>query len=224
LEENLTFTVVLHGATVLSTIVVFYRDILDLIKSSFSFRWDDQTSTIVKLLISMIPVVIIGFYFVDQIESLFTGNTRFVGIMLILTALLLLIAHLHKPGNRKISFVDAFIIGIAQAFAVLPGLSRSGATISTGLFLGNKRESVTRFSFLMVLIPVIGANLVEILRHGTLTAGSISLLPLLIGFTAAFITGILACRWMINIVKKRKLIYFAIYCAIIGLIAVVVSF
>ncbi len=223
LEENLTFTVAVHGATVLSTIVVFYRDILSLAQSFFTFRRDEQSTTVLKLLFSMIPVIIAGFFFSDRIESLFTGNVLFVGVMLLVTALLLVLAHIHKPGKRSISYPDALIIGIAQAVAVLPGLSRSGATISTGLLLGDKREEVTRFSFLMVLIPVIGANLMEIWRHRGMTTGSIGFLPLVIGFIAAFISGLLACRWMIRIVKKGKLIYFAIYCLIIGLVVVVIS-
>jgi undecaprenyl-diphosphatase len=223
LEENLTFTVAVHGATVLSTIVVFYRDILSLTRSFITFRHDDQTRTVIKLLFSMIPVIIAGLFLSDRIESLFTGNVLFVGVMLLVTALLLVLAHVHKPGKRSISYLDALIIGIAQAVAVLPGLSRSGATISTGLLLGDKREEVTRFSFLMVLIPVIGANLMEVWQHRGMPTGTIGILPLAVGFVAAFISGLLACRWMIRIVKKGKLIYFAIYCLIIGLMAVIIS-
>ncbi|MCX6234715.1 MAG: undecaprenyl-diphosphate phosphatase [Bacteroidetes bacterium] len=223
LSENITFTVVVHGATVLSTVVVFYKDILQLTKALFSFRWDDQTRYIAKLLLSMAPVAFIGIFFKEEAESFFNGNVLFVGSMLILTAILLFIAHFRRPGNKNITFLDAIIIGIAQAIAVLPGLSRSGVTISTGLLLGNKRELVTRFSFLMVILPVLGANFMDILRGdmGTQVHGNIG--PIIIGFISAFICGLLACRWMIGIVRKGKLIWFAIYCLVIGTIAVFIS-
>lgn len=222
-ERSLIFTVVVHGATVLSTIFVFHKDLWILLKGLFAFKWNDETKYISKILISMIPVVIVGLFFAEEIESFFTGNVVFVGSMLIITALLLTLTYLKKPNLRKISFIDSFIIGIAQAAAVLPGISRSGATISTGLMLGNKRELIAKFSFLMVLIPIIAANVKDLFTGEMASESSIGAVPLLIGFFAAFISGLLACKWMIGIVKKGKLIYFAIYCFIIGLIAIFVG-
>jgi len=223
--ENLTFTVVVHGATVLSTIVVFWKTIVDLFRELFTFKWNDSTKYIAKIFISMIPVLIIGLFFKDQVESLFTGNLFFVGIMLLVTAALLAFTYYAKERQKEITFKDSLIIGIAQAIAVLPGLSRSGATIATGLYLGNKKELVAKFSFLMVLIPIIGANLKDLLdTNFTFEGSSSGSIPLLIGFIAAFITGLLACSWMINIVKRGKLIYFAIYCLIIGSLAIIFSF
>ena len=222
-ERSLIFTVVVHGATVLSTIFVFHKDLWILLKGLFAFKWNDETKYISKILISMIPVVIVGLFFAEEIESFFTGNVVFVGSMLIITALLLTFTYFKKSNLRKISFIDSFIIGIAQAAAVLPGISRSGATISTGLMLGNKRELIAKFSFLMVLIPIIAANVKDLFTGEMARESSIGAVPLLIGFFAAFISGLLACKWMIGIVKKGKLIYFAIYCFIIGLIAIFVG-
>lgn len=222
-ERSLIFTVVVHGATVLSTIFVFHKDLWILLKGLFAFKWNDETKYISRILISMIPVVIVGLLFAEEIESFFTGNVVFVGSMLIITALLLTFTYFKKTNLRKISFIDSFIIGIAQAAAVLPGISRSGATISTGLMLGNKRELIAKFSFLMVLIPIIGANVKDLFTGEMAGESSIGAVPLLIGFFAAFISGLLACKWMIGIVKKGKLIYFAIYCFIIGLIAIFVG-
>ncbi|MBE9480581.1 MAG: undecaprenyl-diphosphate phosphatase [Bacteroidetes bacterium] len=222
-ERSLIFTVVVHGATVLSTIFVFHKDLWILLKGLFAFKWNDETKYISKILISMIPVVIVGLFFAEEIESFFTGNVVFVGSMLIITALLLTFTYFKKSNLRKISFIDSFIIGIAQAAAVLPGISRSGATISTGLMLGNKRELIAKFSFLMVLIPIIAANVKDLFTGEMASESSIGAVPLLIGFFAAFISGLLACKWMIGIVKKGKLIYFAIYCFIIGLIAIFVG-
>lgn len=222
-ERSLIFTVVVHGATVLSTIFVFHKDLWILLKGLFAFKWNDETKYISKILISMIPVVIVGLFFAEEIESFFTGNVVFVGSMLIITALLLTFTYFKKSNLRKISFIDSLIIGIAQAVAVLPGISRSGATISTGLMLGNKRELIAKFSFLMVLIPIIAANVKDLFTGEMASESSIGAVPLLIGFFAAFISGLLACKWMIGIVKKGKLIYFAIYCFIIGLIAIFVG-
>lgn len=219
-EKSLIFTVVVHGATVLSTIVVFYKDIWSLIKGLFAFRWNEETAYIAKIFISMIPVLILGLFFKEEVESFFTGNVMLVGFMLIVTSLLLISTYLIKNNERKIGFFDSFIIGIAQALAVMPGISRSGATISTGLLLGNKKANIARFSFLMVLIPIIGANFKDIYDGGA-SANGIGVIPLIVGFIAAFISGLLACKWMIGIVKKGKLLYFAIYCFIIGSIAVI---
>lgn len=222
-EKSLAFTVVVHGATVLSTIVVFYKDILNLFKGLFAFKWNEETIYIVKILISMIPVIILGIFFKEQIEGFFTGNVLFVGSMLIITSLLLASTYLIKQNERKITYLDSFIIGIAQAFAVLPGISRSGSTISTGLLLGNRKANIAKFSFLMVLIPILGANFKDIYDGGMTAEDGVGILPLLVGFLAAFISGLLACKWMIGIVKKGKLLYFSIYCFIVGSVAIIYS-
>ncbi len=220
--QNLTFTVVVHGATVLSTIVVFFSEIVKLLREGLTLRYNDSTKYIMKILLSMIPVLIVGLLFREEVESFFLGDLRFVGFMLLVTALFLGLASLHrKEGKKNIPFTDALIIGIAQALAVIPGISRSGATISTGVILGNKREEVARFSFLMVLLPIIGANLIDILQMEKTPGSSINGGVLLAGFLSAFISGLFACRWMINIVKRGKLVYFAVYCVILGLIAII---
>lgn len=224
LEENLGFTVIVHFATVLSTITVFFKEIKILIADVFKFQWNSSTQYFVKILLSMIPVLIVGVFFQDQVEALFTGKLILVGAALLLTAILLFLTTLIKTeGRKKIPFGDAFIMGIAQAFAVIPGLSRSGSTIASGLLLKNKRDEVARFSFLMVLIPIIGAALLKLLDWSDSPANNTDILPLIAGFFAAFISGYLACKWMINIVKKGKLIWFAIYCALIGLISIFFS-
>jgi undecaprenyl-diphosphatase len=220
-EETLMFTVVVHGATVLSTIFVFRKDLWTLFTDSLTLRWNDSVKYNLKLVISMLPVVFLGIFFREEIEQLFDGRVVFVGAMLLVTAALLASTYLQKNNNREINWLDSLIIGIAQAIAVLPGLSRSGATISTGLMLGNKRESVTRFSFLMVLVPIIGANAKDIMDTGFGSMEKIGFMPLAIGFITAFIVGTLACKGMIGIVKKGGLIWFAIYCAVVGVIAII---
>ncbi len=221
-EKSLIFTIVVHGATVLSTIVVFYKELWQLIKGLFAFKWNWETKYVVKLIISMIPVGLIGFLLKDEIEALFDGNVRFVGFMLLVTAGLLLLTYLRKKNTRQVNYLDSFFIGISQLLAVIPGISRSGATISTGLMLGVKKENVAKFSFLMVLVPIIGANLYSISEWDSHTQASIGALPLIIGFVVAFISGLFACKWMINIVKRGKLFYFAIYCILVGLLAIFV--
>ncbi len=222
-EKSLIFTIVVHGATVLSTIVIFWKDLWILIKGLFQFKRNDETLYILKLIVSMIPVLIVGLFFIDEVEQFFTGNIVFVGSMLLITSALLASTMFVKSNFRNIRFLDAFIIGVAQAFAVLPGISRSGATISTGLIIGNKKELITKFSFLMVLVPIIGANAKGILDGDISTGTSIGVLPLVVGFLAAFLSGLFACKWMIKIVNKGKLIYFAIYTFIIGTIAIIVG-
>jgi undecaprenyl-diphosphatase len=222
-EDDLTFAVIVHGATVLSTIVVFRRDLWRLITEAFSFRWNESTKYVLKLFVSMIPVVIVGLFFRDFVEQFFTGNVLFVGCMLIVTAGLLITANYAKDKGREISFVDSFIIGIAQAIATLPGISRSGATISTGLMLGTRKDEMARFSFLMVLIPIIGVNLLDIMSGDLAGKNTASPLPLIVGFLAAFLTGMLTCKWMISLVKKGKLIWFGIYCLIAGLLAILIG-
>ena len=220
-EKSLMFTVMVHGATVLSTMVIFYKDILILLKGLFKFKWNEETIYLFKIAVSMIPVVILGLFFSEEIEGFFTGNIRFVGFMLIITSFLLAFTYLKKSNERKITFWDSIIIGVAQAAAVLPGISRSGSTIATGLLLGNKKETIAKFSFLMVLIPIIGANAKDLLSSDVSSSSSIGAIPLIVGFMAAFITGLLACKWMIKLVSKGKLIYFSIYCFIIGMIAII---
>ena len=171
----------------------------------------------------MLPVLIVGLLFKDSIESLFDGDIRFVGGMLILTAFLLIITGLIKPRMRKIGWIDALVIGLAQAMAVIPGISRSGATISTGLIIGNDRRELARFSFLMVLVPVIGANLLELFTSDNHGSSEVSAAVLVAGFLAAFITGYLACKWMVSIVSKGKLYWFGIYCLLLGVVSLILS-
>jgi len=222
-KNSLVFTVVVHGATVLSTIVVFRKDIWEILTGLLDFSWNSSWKFAVSIVISMIPVLIVGLFFKDYVESFFSGDMRLVGMMLLVTAALLALTHFKKSHERKINFLDAFIIGIAQTIAVLPGISRSGATISTGLLLGNKRELVARFSFLMVLIPIIGANVLDVYSGEMSSETGVGTLALVVGFVAAFVAGLAACKWMINIVKKGKLIYFAAYCLVIGLLAIFIA-
>jgi len=220
-KDSLSFTVVVHGATVLSTIVVFKKDLWELVKGLFLFKWNKETKYLFRIIISMMPVAVIGVFFKDEVKVLFSeGNVVFVGSMLIITALLLASTYIVKSGDKNISSPNAIIIGIAQAIAVLPGISRSGATIATGLLLGNKRVLVARFSFLMVLIPILGENLLDVFSGEMIKESGIGAIPLLIGFIAAFISGLIACKWMIGIVKRGNLIYFAIYCFLVGIIAI----
>ena len=222
LEENLTFDVVLHAATVLSTIVVLWREIAGLFKGLFTRGMNDEKAYILKLVISMIPIGIVGFIFKDKIDAILASNYVMVvvGAMLLLTALLLTFAYYAKPRQRDaISYRDAFIIGVAQAVAAMPGLSRSGSTIATGLLLGNRKEVVATFSFLMVLAPIMGETLLNVLDGGLVISG-VSTAALVAGFVSAFVVGCLACRFMIDIVKRGKLIWFAVYCAVVGVIAI----
>ena len=222
MNENLIFTVVVHGATVLSTIVVFFHEILKLLKQSIRFVYNDSTIYLLKLIISMLPVLAVGIFFKDIVSSLFDGNLLIVGFMLIITSILLALTRFIKnEGKRDISYLDAFILGIVQAIAVIPGISRSGATISTGILMGNKREDVAKFSFLMVLVPVIGANLLDFLSTDASMVNRPGSIVLITGFITAFISGLLACRWMIALVKKGNLIYFSIYCLFLGLTAII---
>jgi len=220
-KEDISFAVAVHGATVLSIIIIFFKEIRQLLSESFTFKWNDSSRYVLKLILSMIPVAIVGLFFREHIEHFYSSNIIFVGIMLIITAGFLILSNFAREKNSSISFRDSLIIGIAQAIAVLPGISRSGATISTGLILGNNREDVARFSFIMVLLPIIAANLADLFSGEFSGESSIGFTPVLIGFIAAFISGLLACRWMLNIVKKGKLIYFGFYCLCIGIIAII---
>ena len=221
-EESLLFTVVLHFATALSTIVVFRKDILDLITGALKFKWNDDLQFISKIALSMIPAAVIGFTYESQFAELFGGNIKLVGFMLIITALLLYLADQAKTTNKNVSFRNAIVIGVAQAIAMLPGISRSGATISTSVLLGNDKTKAARFSFLMV-VPLIFGKIAKDILSGDLTYDSGNFTSLSIGFVAAFISGLFACTWMISLVKKSKLSYFAIYCVIVGLIAIIFS-
>jgi undecaprenyl-diphosphatase len=218
--SSLTYDLALHGATVLSTIVVFWKEISELFLGLFKFKWTESNKYVAMLLLSAIPAGIAGVLFNDQIEALFTGNLLFVGCMLLVTASFLSFANFYRKGTRKIGFIDSLIIGIAQMVAILPGISRSGATIATGMLIGNDKSQIAKFSFLMVIIPILGANLLKIVGGDLSADTSVDIIPLLAGAITAFIAGMVACKWMINIVKKGKLIYFAIYCAVIGLIAI----
>lgn len=218
--NNLYFSVLVHGATVLSTIVVFRKDIAEIISGVFKFKYNEETDYVSKIVVSMIPVAIVGFFFKDFVESFYSGNNiAFVGSMLLITATLLTLTLIKRKKTRDIGFIDAFIIGIAQAFAVLPGISRSGATISTGILLGNKKEKLAKFSFLMVLVPILGENFLEIIK-GDFNNEVLPVSSLIIAFFAAFISGLLACKAMINLVKRGKIYWFAIYCVIMGIIAI----
>jgi undecaprenyl-diphosphatase len=221
-KESLSFTVLVHFATVLSTITVFFQEIRKLFGGLLQFKWNQETIYVSKILLSMVPVLIVGLLFREELESLFSGNLVLVGSALMVTALLLISTQLVKAGEKKIPFLDALLMGIAQALATIPGISRSGATISTGLLLKNRRNEVAQFSFLMVLLPIIGAAALDILSlSGSSAENSISTGSLIVGFFAAYLSGYMACRWMINLVKKGNLYWFALYCAVIGIISIV---
>ncbi len=222
-DNNLLFAVMVHAATVLSTIVVLHKEIWQLVKGLFAFRLNEETRYIGNLLLSMIPVFIVGVFFKDTVEEIFGSGLLVVGICLWITAGLLAFSYFaHPRPKERIGWKDAIVIGLAQAVAVLPGLSRSGSTIATGLLLGNKKESVAKFSFLMVLIPILGEAFLDTLDFVETggAASGISGTAMICGFLAAFVVGCLACKWMINIVKKGKLIYFAVYCALAGTFAI----
>jgi len=221
-KESLLFTVVLHFATALSTIVVFRKDILAILKGIFKLQWNEDLQFVSKIAISMVPAVIVGLFFEAQLEALFGGNILLVGFMLIVTAVLIYFADKAKNTDKKVSFSNAFVIGISQAIAMLPGISRSGATISTSVLLGNDKTKAARFSFLMV-VPLIFGKIAKDILGGELTYDASNFTALSIGFVAAFISGLLACTWMIRLVKQSKLTYFAIYCVIVGAIAIIWS-
>lgn len=239
-ESNMTFTIAVHVATVLSTLVILGSEIGKILKGmcsplsprslkgngTFLNRLNPDQRYVLNILVSMIPIGIVGVFFKDQVEDIFGSGLLVVGICLLLTAALLTFSYLARPRQREnISLGHAFIIGLAQAVAVLPGLSRSGSTIATGLLLGNKKEKLAQFSFLMVIPPILGEALLDVLKmvKGEEATGGIDTLPLIVGFVAAFISGCAACKWMIGIVKKGKLIYFAYYCAIVGVASIVYS-
>ena len=223
-EENLAFTIVVHVATVLSTLVILWKEIAWIFKGLFQGKLNEETRYVGNIIVSMIPIGIVGVFFKDQVKAIFGSGLTVVGCCLFLTALLLAFSYYYKPKQKAdISAKDAFIIGLAQACAVLPGLSRSGSTIATGLLLGDDKAKLAQFSFLMVIPPILGEALLDSLKmvKGEAVAGDIPALSLLVGFIAAFVAGCLACKWMIGIVKRGKLIYFAIYCAVAAVVALV---
>ena len=219
-KESLTFTVVLHFATALSTLLVFRKEVAQIFKGLFQFQWNEEFQFSVKILISMVPAVIIGLLFEEQLESFFGGQVVFVGAMLLVTALLLLMADKAKTTAKEVSYGNALIVGIAQAIAMLPGISRSGATISTSVLLKIDRVKAARFSFLMV-VPLIFGKIAKDVLGGELLIESSQMIPTVAGFLAAFFSGLLACKWMLSLVKMSKLYYFSIYCALVGIVAIV---
>ena len=233
---GLQFDIIVHIATVMATIVILMKEISWILKGMFKFEWNDETKYALNIIISMIPVGIVGLFFKDNIEALYANDhvrTMVVGVCLLITAALLTLTHFYKANEKEnISPLHSFIIGIAQAVAVLPGLSRSGSTIATGLLLGNKKERLAQFSFLMVIPPILGEALMDVkhfispsaeylAEHGAST--SLSTSAMVIGFLAAFVSGCFACKWMISIVKRCKLIYFGIYCAIAGILVLILG-
>ncbi|MEZ7894196.1 MAG: undecaprenyl-diphosphate phosphatase [Polaribacter sp.] len=218
-EESLTFTVVLHFATALSTIVIFRKEILEIFKGLLQFKWNNEFKFSLKIIISMLPAVVVGLLFEEELASFFGGKILLVGCMLLLTALLLLLADKAKNTKKEVSFWNAVLIGISQAIAMLPGISRSGATISTSVLLGVDRTRAAKFSFLMV-VPLIFGKIGKDLLSGDISFQSSEIIPITAGFIAAFLAGLVACKWMISLVKKSKLSYFSIYCAIVGSIAI----
>ncbi|TRZ44476.1 undecaprenyl-diphosphate phosphatase [Robertkochia solimangrovi] len=222
-QESMLFTVILHFATALSTIVVFRRDITTLLQGVFSSGWNEDKKFALKIILSMIPAALIGYFFEAQLESLFGGNILLVGFMLIVTALLLYLADKAKSTGKEVSNTNAFVIGVSQAIAMLPGISRSGATISTSVLLGNDKAKAARFSFLMV-VPLIFGKIVKDTLSGEISLESNHLNSLLIGFIAAFISGMIACTWMIKLVRNSKLVYFSVYCFIVGILSIVLGY
>jgi len=222
-KESMIFTVVLHFATALSTIVVFRKDIFEIIKELLKFEWNSNTQFIFKIIISMLPAALIGVFFETELESLFSNNIVLVGAMLIITGLLLLLADRAQNTSKNVSFKNAFTVGVAQAVAILPGISRSGATISTAVLLGIDKTKAARFSFLMV-IPLIFGKIFKDIFSGELSYENAQITSLGIGFITAFVSGLLACTWMIRLVKNSQLKYFAYYCAVVGIIAILSTY
>ena len=228
-EENLTFAIIVHAATVLSTLVVLWNQVAQLFRGTFTtLQWNAEKDYVAKILVSMIPVFIVGMFFKDQVESFFGNGLLLVGICLLVTAALLALSEWlqkkRQDAGHEVGYKDAIIIGVAQACAVLPGLSRSGTTIATGLLCGVKKESVAQFSFLMVLIPILGEAFLDLMKllKGEIVS-DLGLVPAIVGFVAAFATGCFACRFMIEIVRRQRLIWFALYCAIVGSVAIIAT-
>ena len=221
-EESMLFTIVLHFATAISTVVVFRKDIFQIFKGLFEFKWNEETQFAAKIMLSTIPAIIVGLFFEKELEQLFGGNIPFVGFMLIITAVLLWMADKAKNTGKTVTFNNSIVIGISQAIAMLPGISRSGSTIATSVLLGNDKSKAARFSFLMV-IPLIFGKIAKDIMDGAITTESENNMALIVGFIAALISGYFACKWMITLVKKSKLTYFALYCLVVGVIAIAVG-
>ena len=229
-EGFLDFTVAAHLATVLATIVVFWSVIWELLKGFFKFRYNDETDYVCKILVSLIPVALVGFLFKDQVEALFSGSLKQVACGLVVTAALLWVSdsagrRFRVPAARDtrngISYWQAFVVGLAQAFAVIPGVSRSGSTIATGLLTGVKRDAMAQFSFLMVLIPIIGEQALDLLKvaSGSASFGAgVGPMALCLGFVAAFVSGLFACKVMVALVRRAKLLWFALYCLLVAVL------
>ncbi|MEL6697034.1 MAG: undecaprenyl-diphosphate phosphatase [Bacteroidota bacterium] len=237
-KDAVLFSAVLHAATALSTIVIYWKDILGIIRDLFRFQWNDSTKFVAFIVISMIPAGIVGVQFNDQLEALFSGQVMLVGFMLLITGGLLMASSRIQAKPGELTFGKAFLVGLSQAFAMLPGVSRSGSTISTALMLGIDRAKAARFSFLMVIPVILGGTALELKDYfeaqGTPEAvqvvadqagtTEVGMTALIAGFIAAFVSGLLACTWMIRIVKNSKLDYFAFYCFAVGLVAIAWSF
>jgi len=221
-KESLLMTVVLHFATALSTIIIFRKDLVEIFGGLLQFKNNEPFQFSLKIVISMIPAALVGLFFNDQIEGLFGGELTLVGGMLLITGFLLFLADKAKPSEKKVDIKHSILVGISQAIAILPGISRSGATISTAVLLGIDKEKAARFSFLMV-VPLIFGKMAKDILSWNLQYESVTFLPLIIGFFAAFITGMLACKWMIKLVKNSQLKYFAYYCFAIGIIVIATS-
>lgn len=222
-QESLLFTVVVHFATALSTVIVFRKDIIEIIQGLFQFKWNEEFKYSFKILLSMVPAALIGLIFSDELEAFFSGDILLVGFMLIVTALLLWLADRAKDTTKPVSFKNSFVIGVAQAIAILPGISRSGATIATSVLLGIDRARAARFSFLMV-VPLILGKMAKDILSGDISTETANLGILIAGFAAAFVFGIFACTWMISIVKKSKLSYFAVYCFVVGVVSIIIGY
>lgn len=221
-QESLTFTVVLHFATALSTLVIFKKEVIQIVKGLFQFKWNEELQFSLKIIISMIPAVIVGLYFEEKFESFFSGQIVLVGFMLIITSLLLLFADKAKSTTKEVSFFNSLVVGISQALAILPGISRSGATIASSVLLGVDRTNAARFSFLMV-VPLIFGKIGKDVLSGSINFHSEQIGVLGAGFIASFIAGLFACKWMIALVRKSKLSYFALYCFIVGIVAITIT-
>lgn len=222
-KESLTFTVILHFATALSTLVIFRKDVIEIIKGLFQFKKNEEFLFSIKIIISMIPATFVGLMFEEELEAFFNGNVLLVGFMLLITGLLLFLADKAKNTDKNVSNVNALIIGLSQAIAMLPGISRSGATISTSVLLGVDRTKAARFSFLMV-VPLILGKVAKDFLGGDISFSDENFGVMFVGFAAAFLSGLLACKWMITLVKNSKLYYFSIYCFAIGIIAIVYAY
>ncbi|WP_282784772.1 undecaprenyl-diphosphate phosphatase [Phaeodactylibacter xiamenensis] len=218
-EESLLMTVTLHAATALSTLLIFRKDVAEILRGLLQLEWNEELQFSLKIVLSMIPAAFVGLVFEEQIEQLFDQRIMLVGFMLIVTGLLLFLADRAKRTNKSVSYINALIIGIAQAIAILPGISRSGATISTSVLLGIDREKSARFSFLMV-VPLILGKMAKDILDGEMVMSADQAIPLAVGFVAAFVTGAFACLWMISLVKRSKLTYFSVYCFIVAAIAI----